>query len=266
MPNITGGSQTVIATGQQPTAAAPTANRPAVSARWRWLAGASGLAGAAALGLSFGVLPSPPALNAPLAALVRYGAAHQHLLMATAWLEGTGTTLYVIFVLALVHLAGSRAGLAGRVTALASAVVLAVSLVYDITLIAIAQSAALGGRQTTTALVAYGLFAATEHVFLLTPPLFLPLGLILLRTAILPRPFALLAMAFGIIAPILGLAGLFTVTANNNGPVGAAINALVAAEALWIIAASLTLPLRKAAGIAPPSPSMAATPKAADPA
>ena len=41
------------------------------------------------------------------------------------------------------------------------------------------------------------------------------------------------------------LAGLFTVTANNNGPVGAAINALVAAEALWIIAASLTLPLRK---------------------
>jgi hypothetical protein len=43
----------------------------------------------------------------------------------------------------------------------------------------------------------------------------------------------------------VSLAGLFTVTANNNGPVGAAINILVAAEALWIIAASLTLPLRK---------------------
>ena len=142
-------------------------------------------------------------------------------------------------------LAGARAGLAGRVTTLASAVVLAVSLVYDITLIAFAQSAALGGRQTTTALVAYGLFAATEHVFLLVPPLFLALGLILLRTAILPRVFALLAVTFGVIAPFLGLAGLFTVTANNNGPVGAAINALVAAEALWIIAASLTLPLRR---------------------
>jgi hypothetical protein len=46
----------------------------------------------------------------------------------------------------------------------ASAVVLAVSLVYDVLLIAIAQSAALGGRQTVAALVAYGLFAATEHV------------------------------------------------------------------------------------------------------
>jgi hypothetical protein len=88
----------------------------------------------------------------------------------------TGVGLDVIFVLALVHLAGARAGLAGRVTALASAVVFAVSLVYDITLIAFAQSAALGGRQTTTALVAYGLFAATEHVFLLVPPLFLPLA------------------------------------------------------------------------------------------
>src|ERR1700747_1749620 len=95
------------------------------------------------------------------------------------------------------------------------------------------------------ALVAYGLFAATEHVFLLVPPLFLPLGLILLRTAVLPRPFAVLAVVFGVISPILGLAGLFTVTANNNGPVGAAINVLVAAEALWIIAASLTLSLRR---------------------
>ena len=138
MPNSTSGSQTVVAAGQQRTAPAPTASGPVVSAGWRWLAGAAGFAGAAALGFSFGVLPSPPALSAPLSALIRYGAAHQHLLMAAAWLEATGTTLYVIFVLALVHLAGARAGLAGRVTTLASAVVLAVSLAYDITLIAIA--------------------------------------------------------------------------------------------------------------------------------
>ena len=64
--------------------------------------------------------------------------------------------------------------------------------------IAIAQSAALGTHQTTTALVAYGLFAAAEHVFLLAPPLFLPLGLILLRIPLLPRAFALLAVTFGI--------------------------------------------------------------------
>jgi hypothetical protein len=191
------------------------------------------------------MLPAPPALTAPVAELTRYAADHHHALLAAAWLEGTGTLLYVIFTLALVHLAGSRAGLAGRVTALAAAAVLAVSLVYDLLLIAIAQSAALGGQQTATALVAYGLFAAAEHVFLLAPPLLLPLGLILLRTPVLPRPFGLLAVVLGVTGPVLGLAGLFTVTADNNGPVGAAINALIAAQGLWIMAAAVTLPLRR---------------------
>jgi hypothetical protein len=220
----------------------PAADAPAVTSRWRLLASVAGVAGAAGLGASFAVLPPPPPLTAPLAALTRYAASHHHAMLAAAWLEGTGTLLYVIFVLALVHLAGARAGLAGRITTVACAAVLGVSLVYDVMLIAIAQSAALGGAQTTTALVAYGLFAAAEHVFLLAPPLLLPLGLILLRTQLLPRIFALLAVILGILGPILGLAGLFTVTANNNGPVGAAINVLVAAQGLWVIGASVTLP------------------------
>src|SRR5262244_3248416 len=114
----------------------PAPRGPTVSARWRLLAGAAGFTGAAALGASFGVLPSPPAITAPLTVLTHYAVGHAHAMMAAAWLEGTGTALYVIFVLALAHLAGARAGLAGRITALAAAVVLAVSLVYDVTLIA----------------------------------------------------------------------------------------------------------------------------------
>ena len=92
------------------------------------------------------------------------------------------------------------------------------------------------------------MFAAAEHVFLLAPPLLLPLALILLRIPVLPRPFAWLAVILGITGPILGLAGLFTVTANNNGAAGTAINALVAAQGLWIIAAAMTLPLRRPNG------------------
>lgn len=59
----------------------------------------------------------------------------------------------------------------------------------------------------------------------------------------LPRILALLAVTLGTLGPVLGLAGLFTVTANNNGAVGAPINALVAAQGLWMIGASTTLPL-----------------------
>jgi hypothetical protein len=218
---------------------------PLVSRSWVLLASAGGFVGAAALGASFGMLPSPPPVNAPLAELMRYATSHQHLLMTAAWLEGSGTLLYVIFVLALVHLAGDLAGLAGRVATMASAVVVTVSLVYDVTLIAIAQSASVGGPQATTALVSYGLFAAVEHVFLLAPPLLLPLGLILLRTRILPRPLAMAAVALGVASPVLGLAGLFTVTANNNGPVGAAINALVALDGLWVMIAAVMLAVRR---------------------
>jgi hypothetical protein len=223
------------------------ASGPDVSARWRLLAGAAGVAGAGALGASFGLLPAPPALNASLTVLSRYAASHHHAMLLAAWLEGTGTVLYVIFVLALVHLVGAIGGLAGRVVTVASAAVLAVSLVYDLILIAIAQSAAIGGQQTATAVVAYGLFAAAEHVFLLAPPLLLPLGLILLRAHVLPRPFAPLALVLGVAGPVLGLAGLFTVTANNNSVTGAAINVLIAAQGLWAIAAALCLPLRRPA-------------------
>jgi hypothetical protein len=225
-----------------PARVAPAAGRPSTVDA----AGRRGrLGGAAALGASFDLLPLPPPITAPLAALTGYASSHHHVMLAAAWLEGTGTVLQVIFVLALAHLAGARAGLAGRIITVACTAVLGVSLVYDVMLIAIAQSAALGGPQAITAVVAYGLFAAVEHVFLIAPPLLLPLGLILLRTPLLPRAFAWLAVILGALGPILGLAGLFTVTADNNGPVGAAINALVAAQGLWIIAAALTLPLRK---------------------
>jgi hypothetical protein len=189
----------------------------------------------------------PPPISSPLTTLMHYAVSHRHVMLFAAWLEASGTALYVIFALALVHLAGTRAGLAGRITALASAAVLAVSLMYDATLIAIAQSAPLGGSQTTTAPVAYGMFAAIEHLFLLAPPLLLPLGLIMLRTRVLPRGLAWPAVILGVLGPILGLAGLFTVTANNDGAVGAAINVLVAAQGLWMIVASAVLPIAQRA-------------------
>ena len=75
-------------------------------------------------------------------------------MLAVAWLEGTGTLLQVIFVLSLACVAGARAGLVARLTSVACVAVLGITLVYDVMLIAIAQSAALSDPQTTTAVVA----------------------------------------------------------------------------------------------------------------
>jgi hypothetical protein len=205
-------------------------------ARW---AAAGGLIGAVALASSFIIVPHPPALDAPVSVLNAYARAHRDLLLWSAWLEGTGTFLYVLFLVALAQLAGAMRRLSGVLTALAAAVVLAVSLVYDICLIVFAQSASASGSQLTTGATAYGLYAAVEHAFLIAPAIFLPLGFAIRGSTVLPRAFALTAIVLGCVSEALGLVGLFYAHPNNGGAAGIAINVLIGVEAIWVIAATL---------------------------
>ena len=61
--------------------------------------------------------------------------------------------------------------------------------------------------------------------------------------------------------PRPGPSRLFTVTASNNGAVGAATSMLVAVQGLWIIAASVTLRLRRPQAAGAPRPLVAAAKK-----
>jgi hypothetical protein len=204
-------------------------------ARWAAIAG---IAGAVALGASFSIVPKPPAVGAPIAVLDAYARAHHDVLLWCAWLEGIGTMLYVVFLLSLVHLAGANRRLAGTLTLLAAAVVLGISLVYDVCLIAMAQGPALGGPQLATGSFAYGLWAACEHAFLIAPAIFLPLGFALRGSTVLPRAFSKSAIALGCISQALGLVGLFYAHPNNGGAAGIAIDALVGVEVIWVLAAA----------------------------
>jgi hypothetical protein len=146
--------------------------------------------------------------------------------------------LYVVFLLSLVHLAGANRRISGTLTLLAAAAVLGISLVYDVCLIAMAQGAAIGGSQLTTAPAEYGLWAASEHAFLIAPAIFLPLGFALRGSAVLPRAFSNSAIALGCISEVLGLVGLFYAHPNNHGAAGTVINVLVGIEVLWVLAAA----------------------------
>jgi hypothetical protein len=194
--------------------------------------------GALALGASFAIPPTPPSVGAPAAVLNAYFTAHRDVLLWSAWLEASGTLLYVVFLLSLVHLADANRRISGTLTLLAAAAVLGISLVYDVCLIAMAQGAAIGGSQLTTAPAEYGLWAASEHAFLIAPAIFLPLGFALRGSAVLPRVFSSSAIALGCISEALGLVGLFYAHPNNHGAAGTAINVLVGIEVLWVLAAA----------------------------
>jgi hypothetical protein len=204
-------------------------------ARW---AAIGGIAGALALGASFGIVPKPPAVGAPTAVLNAYTRAHHDLLLWAAWLEGIGTLLYVTFLLSLVHLADAMRRISGSLTLLAAAVVLGISLVYDVCLIAMAQGPVLGGPQLRTGSIAYGLWAACEHAFLIAPAILLPLGFALRGSTVLPRAFSNSAIALGCVSEALGLVGLFYAHPNNGGSAGIGINVLVDVEVIWVLAAA----------------------------
>lgn len=205
----------------------------------------AGVMGTVALGASFAILPSPPALTAPLGQLVDYANSHHGLLLLTAWLEAVGDALFVTFLIAVTSLEVHGQRTARTLTLLCGGAVLAVGLIYAITLIAIAESAKLGGTQLRTAGVAYGLWAACEHAFLLAPPVFLPLGFALRGSSVLGSRFSLSAMALGCGAVVVGFVGLLYAGPQNAGAAGVAVNVLIGLQSVWVLAAAVAIARRR---------------------
>jgi hypothetical protein len=151
------------------------------------------------------------------------------------WLQGIGSLLIVLFAIVLVHLAGAAHRIAGWVTLLAGATILAVSL-QEVTFYLGAVQATEDGN-TASALASNNLIKAVQHVFLIAPALLLPLGFVLVRTTVLPRLFAYTALALGATLQILVLVGLF----NVLQPV---IDVLLIVQSLWFVAAAVALLIR----------------------
>jgi hypothetical protein len=196
-----------------------------------------GILGTVLLGLYFGIgaviglAQLPP--ESTQAQVVKVATEYHDLWFLGAWLQATGTMLSVIFFLALVHLAGGTTQLAGVLTLLGSAVLLAVVLLEGVFTIDLAQAAADG--HLATALTSFDLMTVFTHIYPIVPAplIFLALGTVLLGSPLLPRPFAYLALALGGIFEVAGLVGLFTVPAITLIPLGL--------QALWLVAAAIAL-------------------------
>ena len=202
--------------------------------RFCMLSGLSGVAGVALLIVSFAINNGPPP-DPSSAELVKFGQQHFANILWGAWLQAVGPVLIVLFAFALVHLAGATLHLAGWMTFFGATVLMMVSLI-EITF----YISAMNLDPVMMPSLSLRLIYAAQHLYFIVaaPALFLPLGIVLLSSRILPRVFAYLALVLAACFATLGVVFLLHMTLP--GPV----TAFAGVQALWWLAAAITLIVR----------------------
>ena len=201
---------------------------------FRMLSALTCIVGVIMLITSFTINPGPPS-NATSAQLIAFGNQYYTSILWGAWLQAVGPLLTVLFAFAIVSLAGATTRLAGLMTMFGGTILMMVSLV-EITF----YISALFSNTATTALISLDLIHAVQHLYFIVaaPALFLPLGVVILGSHVLPRVFGYLALVLGAAFAILGVVTLFTLT------LPAAVLAFAGIQTLWWLAAAITLIVR----------------------
>jgi hypothetical protein len=207
--------------------------------RTHTLVALSGILGVVLLSGYFAAPFPQPSANATVEQIAATANNYSTLLLIGGWLQITGTMLAAIFFVGLVYLSRAITRLSGMLTLFAAAVLLSTSLLEATLLMNVAYATTNGHPQT--ALNSWDLMTMFIHVFPIGPaPLsYLSLGALLLGSMVLPRLFGYLALLLGIGFALVGFLGLLVPAVNY------AIIALLIAQELWILAAGVTLLIRR---------------------
>lgn len=199
------------------------------------LSGLSGIAGVALISVSFIINPGPPP-GATSTELIKFGQRYYASILWGAWLQAVGPVLIVLFAFSLVLLAGATQRLSGWMTFFGSATLMMVSLI-EITF----YISALHDDPPMMPFISLKVISAVQHLYFIVaaPALFLPLGIVLASSLILPRLFAYLALALASAFAMLGVIFLLTLT------LPAGVTAFAGVQALWWLAAAVTLIARR---------------------
>jgi hypothetical protein len=195
-----------------------------------------------------------PSAGAPTDQLVQFAKTHEALFYLGAWLQCTGALLSVVFFLVLVQLAGAQRHLAGLVTIVAVALLLAVVVVEAAMLVAVPFGAANNDTATvaTTFALSNGVFV---RVFSLAPApaVFAGLAAVLFRSRVLPMGFAWAALVVAALFEVAGIAAIF----STAGLILAIVMSI--AQELWIIAAAVGLGMAARVAVIPTEERSSAT-------
>jgi hypothetical protein len=198
------------------------------------LGGLAGVIGVGLLGLSFAINTGPPP-NATSAELMKFGHENYAHILWGAWMQAVGPVLIVLFAFSLVHLAGATQRLSGWMTFFGATILMTVSLV-EITF----YISALHADPATMPYISLVLISAVQHLYFIVaaPSLFLHLGIVLLRSTVLPRLFGYLALALAAIFAALGAEYMLQLTLPGF------VLGFAGVQALWWLAASIALIVR----------------------
>jgi hypothetical protein len=198
-------------------------------------AAVSGLVGTCMLGISFAINTGPPS-STSVAQLTAFGQQHHDAILWGAWLQAVGPAFIAVFALAIVVLAGATARLAGWMTLFGAATLMTVSLIEITGYISTLHTSPATMPETSLALI-----YSVQHLWFIigAPALWLPLGLVIFGSHVLPRILGYLALA---LAAGYVLAGVFTLF-DPTVPAAVQISAGVL-PALWWLAATGTLIIR----------------------
>ena len=196
--------------------------------------GLAGLLGVLMMGSSFAINAGPP-LGSSSQQLTLYARQHLPGVVWGAWLQAVGPWLITLFALVVVHLAGAAQRLAGWMTLLGAGILMMVSL-SEVTI----YLSALAPEPANMAQISADLGHAIQHLYFIVgaPALFLPLGLVILSSTVLPKYLGYLALFLGFAFVALGLASIYTIE------LAPAVTAFAAVQSLWWCLAAITLMFR----------------------
>ncbi len=199
------------------------------------LAGISGICGVLLLGLSFAINTGAPT-GANDAQLLEFAQHNYSQVLWGAWLQAVGPALIALFAFSLVHMAGAERRLAGWMTFFGTASLMTVSLI-EVTF----YISALHQQPPAMGATSLAVISAVQHLYFViaAPAVFLPLGIILEGSDVLPRLFGHLAIALAILFFAFGALYMLTLTLPDP------VTALGTVQALWWLAAAVALILRR---------------------
>ena len=195
------------------------------------LSALSGILGVLLIIASFSINPGPPP-GSSAAELTRFAQQSYKSVLWGAWLQAVGPVFIILFAFSLVHLCGASRRLAGWMTVFGATVLMTVSLI-EVTFYIVALFPDPPGINE----IGVRLISSVQHLYFIiaAPALFLPLGIVLVGSRVMPRALGYLALALGGIFALVGVASLLTLT------LPASVQALGSIQALWWLAAAFSL-------------------------